>query len=365
MAALWAVNAMACVPVTRFGPDRVEPGWRAYLGSPRHDASAGESLAVEPRTRWRQDAGRAVPGTPAVAAGVIAVGTSDRSVVLLDRATGQLLWRRGVPGPVAGGPLLDGELLYVATQAVPDGRLLALQLRTGKTAWRVNTGGITAPLALSAGLVIAATDGGAVVAVDRTSGAERWRRALKAGVRAAPIPTAQGIAVATIGDTLYLLDAATGSITARLPTPGTVLGTPATDGRRVYLATTSGRVLAVDLPALDVAWERSVDEAVYGAPALVGDTLYVTNAAGTLWRIPVGSPAEARSLPLHLATTAGPTPLADGILVAGVSGEVLCVGAGNAVRWRLRRPGPMTEPPLVRDGQLVLVAGDGRVEVLQ
>jgi PQQ-like domain len=365
VAALWAVNAMACVPVTRLGPDRVEPGWRAYLGSPRHDASARDSLAVEPHTLWRRDAGRAIPGTPAVAVGVIAVGTTDRAVVLLDRTTGQLFWRRGVPGPVAGGPLLDGEFLYVATQAIPDGRLLALRLRTGKTAWQVNTGGVTAPLALSDGLVIAATDRGVVVAVDRVSGAERWRRALKVGVRAAPVPTADGIAVATISDTLYLLDAGTGSITARLATPGTVLGTPATDGRRVYLATTAGRVLAVTLPALGIAWERGVDGAVYGAPALVRDTLFVVNAGGTLWRIPVDSPAEARSLPLHLATTAGPTPLADGVLVAGVSGAVICVGATDTVRWRLQRPGPMMEPPLVRNGQLILVAGDGTVEVLQ
>jgi outer membrane protein assembly factor BamB len=365
VAALWAVNAMACVPVTRFGPDRVEPGWRAYLGTARHDVAARESLAVEPHPLWRTDVGRAVPGTPAVAGGVIAVGTSDRSVVLLDRATGQVLWRRGVPGPVAGGPLLAGALLYVATQAVPDGRLLALHLRTGKTAWQLNTGGVTAPLALSGGLVIAATDAGAVVAVDRVSGTERWRRALKVGVRAAPVPTAQGIAVATIGDTLYLLDAATGSITARRPTPGTVLGTPVTDDRRLYVATTGSRVLAVSLPALDVVWDRGVDDAVYGAPALVRDTLYVVNAGGTLWRIPVESPAEARAVSLHLATSAGPTPLADAVLVAGVSGKVVCVGAGDTVRWQLQRAGPMTEPPLVQDHQLLLVAGDGTLEVLQ
>lgn len=365
MAALWAVNATACVPVTRFGPDRVDPGWEAYLGSPRHDVSARESLPAEPRRLWRRDVGRAVPGSPAIAATIIAVGTSDRAVVLLDRASGRLLWRRHVPGPVTAGPLLAGELLYVATEAVPTGRVLALRVRTGKTAWQASLGGVSAPLALTGELVIAATDAGDVVALDRESGAERWRRRLQLGVRAAPVPTPAGIAAATIGDTLYLLDVRTGAIQASLATPGTVLGTPATDGRRLYFATTGGHVLGVTIPALAVSWDTSVPAAVYGAPALAGDTLYVVDAGGTLWRIPVDSPAAARALPLHLATTAGPTPVADGVLVAAVNGEVVCVSAGDSVRWRVRRPGPMAQPPLVQDGQLVLVDGDGAVEVLQ
>lgn len=365
MAALWAVNAMACVPVPRFGPEQVSPGWETYLGSPRHDVAARESLPVLPQTVWRHDAGRAVPGSPAIAANVIAVGTSDRAVVLLDRTTGEQLWRRGVPGPVAAGPLLEGELLYVATEAVPTGRVLALHLRTGKTEWQVSSGSVTAPLALAGDEVIVATDAGEVLALDRRSGRQRWRRPLHAGVRAAPVPTPAGVVVATIADTVYLLDAARGTVTSRLPTSGTVLGTPATDGRHLYLATSAGHVLAVTLPDLRVAWEQDVDAAVYGAPALLGDTLYVVSAGGTLWRIPVDTPVLARSVALHFATTAGPTPIADGVLVAGVSGEVVCVGPGDVIRWRLRRRGPMAEPPLVHDGALVLVAGDGTVEALR
>jgi len=361
--ALWAVNATACVPVVRVGPDRDETGWSVYLGSPRHDASAAESLAVDPQPMWRTDVGRAVRGSPAIGTSVIAVGTSDRAVVLLDRATGRPIWRRRVPGTVAGGPLLAAERVYVATQAAPDGRVLALILKSGSPAWSVRTGGVTAPLALTADLLVAATDAGEVVALDAASGATRWRRRLGRSTRAAPVPTADGIAVATIGDSLYLLDPATGTVRARVATPGTVLGAPATDGRRLFLATTAGRLVALSLPALTVDWDRPADDAVYGAPALVGDTLYAVSASGTLWRVAVDSSGAGRSTALGVPTTAGPTPIAGGVLVGGVSGEVLFVDtAGDSVRWRTRRRGPIAEPPLVRDRQLIVIAGDGTVE---
>lgn len=357
MVGLWAVNAMACIATVRVGPDRDEA---------RPDAFARESLAAAPQPVWRTDAGRAVRGSPAIGTRVIAVGTSDRNVVLLDRATGEQIWRQRVSGPVAGGPLLAGDVLYVATQAVPDGRVLALRITTGKVRWRASTGGVTAPLARMGDLVVAVTDGGDVIALDAATGAQRWRRSLRRGARATPVPTAEGIVVATLGDSLYLLDSATGAVRAHRATPGAVLGTPAADGHRLFLATTAGRLLALELPTLAVQWERPLDDAVFGALALVGDTLYALSARGTLWRVPLDAPDRARSVALGVPATAGPTPIAGGVLIASVAGEVLFVdAASDSVRWRTKRRGPIEEPPLVRDRQLILITGDGIVEAFQ
>ena len=108
MAAFWAVNAIACAPaVPKPGPDRQESVWSAYLGSPRHDASAGETLNPDPRPQWHTDVGHAVRGAPAVGEGVLAVGVSDRLVALIDRTSGDVFWRQRLAGTVHGGPLLD------------------------------------------------------------------------------------------------------------------------------------------------------------------------------------------------------------------------------------------------------------------
>jgi outer membrane protein assembly factor BamB len=363
VAALCTVNAIACVPVVRVGPDRDDSGWHSELGSPRHDASTPESLAADPQPLWRAAAGRAVRAGPAIGSSVVAVGTSDRSVVLLDRTDGTRIWRRHVPGTVAAGPLIAGATVYVATQAVPDGRVLALRLKTGVPLWSVHSGGVSAGLALTDSAIVAATDRGSVVALDRRTGEQRWERNLGRGVRAAPVIAASGIAVATIADTLYWLDPGTGAIRARLATPGTILGTPATDGTRLFAGTTAGHLLAITLPDLTVLWDRSVGDAVYGAPALSGDTLYATTDRGTLWRVPLAAPERARSVALGVPFTAGPTPLANGVLVAGVTGDVMLIDATtDSIRWRTRRRAPIEVPPIVKDRQLFIVTGNGIVE---
>jgi len=81
-----------------------------------------------------------------------------------------------------------------------------------------------------------------------------------------------------------------------------------------------------------------------------------------LWNIPTETPDAATNHALGIIATAGPTPLASGVLVGSVSGEVLLVDrATGEIRWRAQVAGPIEEPPLVRDRQVVVVAGRGNI----
>jgi outer membrane protein assembly factor BamB len=363
VAAFWTVNAIACAPIApKPGPERQEAVWSAYLGSPRHDASAGETLNPDPRPQWATDVGHAVRGAPAIGEAVLAVGVSDRLVALIDRATGEVFWRQRLAGTVHGGPLLDGDRLYAATEATPESRVYALRLRTGKPLWSTAATGVQAPLAIDGQGVYAAGEDGTVLKLDDESGKQAWRRRLPGAVRAAPVVTSEGIVVATTTDSLFLLDAARGTIRARVPTTGAVVGTPVLGERRLFIATTAGRIAELELPSLATRWTRQTEDGVYGAMALVADTLYALARDGALWLIPVDAPDQARVLRLEIVSLAGPTPVAAGVLVAGVSGEVLLVDrADGKILWRAQLDGPIEQPPIVRDRQLVVVAGRGDI----
>jgi outer membrane protein assembly factor BamB len=354
--------AAACVPVIKPGPARQELDWPAYLGSPRHDAAATETLNQDPRPLWRVAVGRGVRGSPAIGETILAVGTADRNVILIDRANGQILWRQRVDGTMRAGPLLDEDRLYVATEAQPEGRVYALNLRDGKSLWRTRVGSVAAPLGFDGDALYAGMEDGTVARLDAETGRIEWRRSLSGAVRAGPVPTPFGVVAATTADTIYLLDRETGVIRARRQTPGTVLGTPASDGQRLYAGTMRGTVFSVALPDLTIEWEHAAGDAVYGAPALSGDTLYALARDGRLWLIPVKAPAEAKSHALSIVSTAGPTPLVSGVLVGSVSGEVLLVDRlTGTILWRAEVTAPIEEPPLVRGRQVVVIGGRGNI----
>src|SRR6266545_4936660 len=364
VAGLFSVNAIAgaCAPPMKTGPARQESGWPAYLGNQRHDAGARETLNPDPRPLWHVTMGRGVRGSPALGESVVAVGTADRNLVLIDRSSGDVLWRSHLDGSVRAGPLLDDDRLYVATESQPQGRVYAVRLRDGRQLWGAQAGSVTAPLAFDGEGLYAGTEDGMVLRLEPEHGTVQWRRPLSGAVRAGPLVTATGLVVATTSDTLYSIDRETGSVRAQLSLPGAVLATPATDGRRIYLATTNGRIVAVDLASWSVTWDRPAGDAVYGAPALSADTLFVLARDGRLWMIPVDAPDAATRNTLDIVATAGPTPLASGVLVGSVSGEMLLVDPrSGAIRWRAQVAGPIEEPPLVRDRQVVVVAGRGNI----
>lgn len=345
-------------------PDRQETPWTAYLGTPQHNASAAETLSADPRPRWTTTVGRAVRGCPAVGEGVIAVGTADRQVVLLERATGTVVWRTRLQGTIRAGPLLDRDRVYAASEASPEGGVYALQLKDGRLLWSQRTGSIAASLALDRGMLYAGTEQGIVLQIAAVDGRVLWRHHLPGAVQAPPVPTPDGLAVATTADTLFLLDYATGEVRWRLATPGAVLGGPALgpSGRDLYFGTTGGHVMAVALPQLWAVWDVVAGDAVFGAPVVSRDTVYALARNGTLWVIPRDSAVGARSLALDIVATAGPTPLARGILAASVSGEVLLVDAASgAIGWRAQLDGPIEQPPLVRNGDLVVIGGRGDI----
>lgn len=369
MAALFSVNAItgSCVPTTRTGPARQETPWTTYLGTARHDASARETLNPDPRPLWHVSVGRAVRGSPALSEAVVAVGSADRHVTLVDRTSGQVLWRSRLDGVIRAGPLLDEDRLYIGSEAYPGGsggesKVYALRLRDGKVLWRTRTGSITAPLAFDGQALFAGTEDGMVLRVEPEKGRIQWRAPVAGAVRAGPVLTEHGLVVATSAHLLYLLDPEKGTILNRMDIGGAVLATPATDGQFVYLGTMNGRVLAIHLASWSMIWDRTAGDAVYGAPALVGDTLFVLAREGIMWVIPVTTPDLARSHPLGIVALAGPTPLASGVLVGSVSGEILLVDPlTGEIRWRAKVDGPIEEPLLVQNRQVVVVGGRGNI----
>jgi outer membrane protein assembly factor BamB len=340
------------------------------LGTPQHDPSAAETLSADPQLRWRVRVSRATRGAPAVGEAVLAVGTADRQLVLVYRPTGQVLWRAHLKGPVRGGPLLARNRVYVATEASPDALIYALNLRDGRAVWSLGLGNtpgtsVVAPLALDGDTLYAAMEGGVVLRLATRDGAVVWRHPLPGPTRAAPVPTPDGIAIAT-ADTLFLLDRRTGEVLRRMGTRGSVLASPALGAQsdRMFLGTSDGHLLAVALPAFTVLWDVNAGDGIFGSPAVARDTVYALARNGRLWMVPADDPTGARSFPLDIVAITGPNPLAagGGVLVAGIGGEVLLIDtASGVVRWRVEADGPIETPPLLRNGELVVVGGRGDI----
>lgn len=360
LALAWmSVNAIACAVPRERGPAREPRAWMAYLRVPGLAPSAEETLAAEPALAWTAAAGRGAAGPPAVGDSVIAVVTTDGFLVVVSRASGQKIWTDRLDGPGIAGPLVREDRLYCASA---DGHTYAYDLPTGRTVWDRRTGPLVGPIAAAGARLLVATAAGQVLSLETGRGTVAWRRDLEHVLRSGPVVLGDRVFVAS-DDSLFALNLADGTLAASRPARGVALNPPAVTGDLLIYGSPDGAVVAYDARSLAPAWRVETGEPVLASPVVARDTVVAVTSGGILWTIPLATPTTAASIALGIPVRAAPAPIADGILVASIGGEILRITPpSREPRWKTRVDGPVDQPLIVDRGLLVFVDGRGRIQ---
>lgn len=127
------------------------------------------------KPRWKTPCGWEAALHPYQESGLLLVDDAESDTVrCLSAADGTLVWEYEAEGqPVTAGAVVNG---IVALSCHGSG-LVGVELRTGKEAWRYETGGMFENPAVALGESFLATDG-KVHRVDASTGAAKWTRGL-------------------------------------------------------------------------------------------------------------------------------------------------------------------------------------------
>jgi outer membrane protein assembly factor BamB/class 3 adenylate cyclase len=147
---------------------------------------------------------------PTIAAGFVWVGSSDGHAYALDPSTGEERWRWDGPADKPVTVDLVGE---DAAYVVSGGTVYAIRLIDRTELWHHDTGAkaVTGPVMAGNTIYIAARPeeggtGGALFALDRRTGKNRWRPfAIPSGHQVTPGPTRDAILYVTADDGVYAL----------------------------------------------------------------------------------------------------------------------------------------------------------------
>jgi outer membrane protein assembly factor BamB len=364
----------------------------------RMDALPAEPAAVDhptgPSPAWTYDAG--APLWAGLAAGDDTIYAADAggTVHALRARDGSGIWRARGDAPIYGSPMVNGDALIVFDDA---GTVRRLARSDGHEVWRANLGGAATARVLpaatvfdfdfhspapvvDAGVVYVTTAAGIVHTLDAQNGQVRWRRDLKARVRASVALSPTHVFVGTLDNDVVALDRQTGAEVwrARMTCPvvsaasvaGDVVivgsrgawlsGLDAASGREVwsqfqwiswvessgivadgiyYVGSSDLRAVRAIEPATGrTIWETDVLGWAWGTPAVSGDRVYagiagpqkyVTNHVAGLVALErkTGRIAWRRPVPVHptnfVSGYTGSVVIAGGVLAApNVAGSI-------------------------------------------
>ena len=190
-------------------------------------ATAGGSIlayrASDGQLIWRRELGSPANAAPALAADRIYVPTADKRIVAMNVATGEPIWERRLGGAPHEILALEDRLYAGST----DNFLYCLMTKDGRIDWRWRTGGdvIGAPVADAKRVYFVALDN-VLRALDRTSGGQRWLRALTLRPGWGPVLAGGTIVVAGQASSLRAFNLADGVAAGDVAAGAEVAGAP-------------------------------------------------------------------------------------------------------------------------------------------
>ncbi|MFF9480753.1 PQQ-binding-like beta-propeller repeat protein [Streptomyces sp. NPDC014733] len=303
--------------------------WAMAVADGRIHASDGPTLyaldAVDGTERWRLNTDGWVYAL-AAEHGTVVTSTRGGGVQAWEAATGELRWElRGAQTDfetAEAAPVLhDGTVFVVA-----DGRLKALDARTGAERWACPVGDATAcggvPVRLLpapdgmvyvvAGARVLAVDLargevrwhfeapavfvsppafapgpavtgggvylvdylGTVYALDAADGRDRWRIATEPRQSTEPVLVAHGAVHLGSGKALYTLDAVTGTPRWRFQAGGEVIGAPVVAEGRVHFGAADHCLYTLDAMGGQLRWKLATGGEITGTPVASGGVVY-------------------------------------------------------------------------------------------
>jgi outer membrane protein assembly factor BamB len=300
---LWAVSGRRLIefpPVVAYG--------RLYFAD-----ISGRFLAVDVTTGeivWKKEFGRFTAASPVVADGVVYQPVmnkrgTDRNrspgfLIAMDAETGDELWRFRA-GAVESSPLIVDGTIYFGTF---DDKLYALNARSGRVRWAVQTGDdVKGGPAFARGTIYFGSYDGKVYAVDARTGKMRWESESRGGLTGAgnfyatPAVAYGRVFIGNTDGRVYAFGARSGNLLWAKGTGGFVYSSAAVFNRTVYVGSYDHRLYALDAATGDVRWSFEANGRVSGAATVLDGIVYFATLNGRTYGLDARSGKRVFTFP--------------------------------------------------------------------
>ncbi len=371
-------------------PPAAPPLHGQFRGGPAHTGAVEtRGLSGYGGILWRVSLPGPVRSTPAVADGVVYVGSAGGWLHALERDDGKELWRYRTGAATHGSPAVWGGLVFVTDM---DGTLYAVDRASGVGVWSVR-GGPTMPWpwghesgdVFASSPTLAAVDGevrvfwgaadGVLRAADPSTGRVLWSLATEGRLRSTPAVADGRVAVGSADGRVYCADAGSGELLWRHDTRGaqlfsgdfgfdrrTVQSSPALAGGRVFVGARDGWLYALDVETGEEAWTYDDDVSwVNGSPA-VSDGRVFSSTSDRRWIHALDAATGRELWRIMTDNVVWTSPVVVGSTVYWSAGDGVVRAldtADGSVRWQTTLPAPSHGSPTVDDGVLFVGTEDG------
>ncbi len=355
-----------------------EPGvaWPTY-GYDEERLRFANGVRLQPPFRriWTFRAQSLVEFPPAVAYGRVYFATNSGVLFAVNGRTGKRAWRFDSGRCQAASPAIDRHLVYVTFLNRPpcnaeksrelDGELVAFDAGFGKIRWRRKIGPTESSPLVSKGYVYVGDWTGRVYAFVAQTGKLHWVFRTNGKVKGAVAISGNRLFVGSYDHSVYALDVRTGKLLwkagaqQRLGYRGTFYSTPAVAYGRVYIGATDGKVYSFGSASGKLRWSHGTGGYVYSSPAVWRERVYVGSYSKRLFCFDAATGDVRWTFRANGQISGSPTVIAGVVYFSTLKRRTYALDARTGRLLWTYPDGKYT--PVVTDGKRLYLVGYARV----
>ncbi len=347
-------------------PFTVATSWDQFGRVPRHThvnpfenvLSPGNVSGMDEAWRYTTDTGSIGVSSPAVANGVVYIG-SGGNVNALNASTGARLWSYAT-GIDMSSPAVANGVVYIGST---DGSVYALNASTGTRLWSYATGNsVHSSPAVANGVVYIGSSDGSVYAFNASTGARLWSYATGSYVLSSPAVAKGVVYVGSEDNNVYALNAATGVKLWSYATGASVSSSPAVANGVVYVGSQDNSVYALNASTGAKLWSYATGNSVASSPAVANGVVYVGSWNGGIYALSASTGEQLWHYGTGLAVTSSPAVAHGVVYVGSGDGSVYALNAATGARlWSYLTGSNVWSSPAVVNGVVYIGSFDRNV----
>jgi eukaryotic-like serine/threonine-protein kinase len=340
--------------------------WPQFHGDQTQRGSVSGYLSEKLSLAWRFETGDEVKSSPAIVAGRVYVGSSDKHIYALDLQTGKQVWSAILDGAVEASPTLVDNVLYIGTLS---GTLYALDARSGSTRWVFKTdyklvGGANwfRDSENRLRILIGSYDA-FLYCIDAQTGKSVWTYQTGSYINGSPAVDNRYCAFGGCDAVIHVLSIADGSKAGEIKTGAYIAGSTAVLGSHVYAGNYNGDLFKASLPTGNIVWSYSTGGAPFVSSPAVTDEVVVIGGGDMRVHCVDNLTGKARWTYATLGAVDSSPVIAGDMVVAGSDDGrlyLLSLTDGKLI-WSFEIGRSITSSPAVADGMVVVGCDDGMV----
>jgi eukaryotic-like serine/threonine-protein kinase len=358
LVAFWAVAAAFPQDSPMFRNNLAHTGVYDAVGVPRLSG-----------IKWKFHTGGPILSSPAIANGLLYVGSTDGYLYAVDIKSGEMKWKFATKARIVSSPAVAGGVVYFASY---DGGFYAVDAWNGKLKWRFNNAGerrfaashihgalpaaeimpdpfdcyLSSP-AVWHGTVYFGSGDGNIYALNAATGAVQWKFKTGDVVHASPAISGGTLFVGSWDSYFYAIDAASGKEKWRFKTGedpaihnqvGIQSSAAVVDGI-VYFGCRDSHLYALDADTGKVRWSFSTGSSwVISSPAVLNGRVYfATSDSALFYALDAGSGKQIFALRFHFPFFSSPAIAGNTVYIGSHDGKLTAINLATGTRaWEFQ-----------------------------